>query len=171
MLKSFANKISIYVILLTALLFIVTALTVYRLSYSLVQKEAVTNAYSQIKALKLEMENVLDPVSVTMENSAPIAEKLAMNNSDTTEFLSLISSILTNTPHLTDIAVSLEPYLYRDMPRFTAYAIRTEDSVGKAVPVLLLHSSERQGRPFHRSFMRQLGDRLDYPHDRQHQAL
>ena len=129
MLKSFANKISIYVILLTALLFIVTALTVYRLSYSLVQKEAVTNAYSQIKALKLEMENVLDPVSVTMENSAPIAEKLAMNNSDTTEFLSLISSILTNTPHLTDIAVSLEPYLYRDMPRFTAYAIRTEDSV------------------------------------------
>lgn len=127
--KSFANKISIYVILLTALLFILTSLTVYRLSYSLVQKEAVSNAYSQLKALKLEMENVLNPVSTALDNIAPIAEKLALSDGDTTEFLSLISSILTNTPHLTDIALSLEPYQYHGTPRFTAYAIKAEDTV------------------------------------------
>lgn len=60
--RSFSTRISLYVILLTALLFLIATLTVFRFSYGLVRKEAVTNAYSQLKALNLEMETYSAPL-------------------------------------------------------------------------------------------------------------
>lgn len=129
MFKSFANKISVYVILLTAALFLITAITVNRYSYRYVRSEAITNAFSQLKALNMEMEGTLSSISTAMNNIAPRAEWLALNSSDTTEFMSLLRDVLANTPQLTDIVISLKPYFYRDHHTFSAYAFKGDDSI------------------------------------------
>ena len=129
MFKSFADKISVYVILLTAVLFLITAVTVNRYSYRHVRSEAVTNAFSQLKALNMEMEGTLGSISTAMNNIAPRAERLALNNSDTADFLGLLRDVLANTPQLTDIVICLEPYFYQGEYRFAAYGIKEKDSI------------------------------------------
>lgn len=127
--RSFSTRISLYVILLTALLFLIATLTVFRFSYGLVRKEAVTNAYSQLKALNLEMENVLSPIAAVIDNTVPRAEKMAVQSRDTSDFLRLASDVLRNTPQLTDIIIALEPYYYRNRKQFAAYAIKEGDTI------------------------------------------
>lgn len=129
MFKSFADKISVYVILLTAVLFLITAVTVNRYSYRHVRSEAVTNAFSQLKALNMKMEGTLGSISTAMNNIAPRAERLALNNSDTADFLGLLRDVLANTPQLTDIVICLEPYFYQGEYRFAAYGIKEKDSI------------------------------------------
>ena len=87
--RRFSTRISLYVILLTAILFLTASVTVYKISYDLVRKEAVTNAFSQLRALNMEMENVLSPIASVINNIASRAEIMAIGNRDTSDFLRL----------------------------------------------------------------------------------
>ena len=127
--RSFSRRISLYVILLTAVLFLTAALTVFKISYDMVRKEAVTNAFSQLRALNLEMENALTSIASAIDNSVPSAERMAVYNRDTSDFLRLLEDLLANTPQLKDMAIALEPYYYRNQKQFTAYAINNDDSI------------------------------------------
>ena len=127
--RTFSTRISLYVILLTAILFLTASVTVYKISYDLVRKEAVTNAFSQLRALNMEMENVLSPIASVINNIASRAEIMAIGNRDTSDFLRLSEDILRNTPQLKDIAIALEPYYYRNQKQFTAYSINENGSI------------------------------------------
>ncbi len=127
--RRFSTRISLYVILLTAILFLTASVTVYKISYDLVRKEAVTNAFSQLRALNMEMENVLSPIASVINNIASRAEIMAIGNRDTSDFLRLSEDILRNTPQLKDIAIALEPYYYRNQKQFTAYSINENGSI------------------------------------------
>lgn len=127
--RRFSTRISLYVILLTAALFLTASVTVYKINYDMVRKEAVTNAFSQLRALNLEMENVLNPIASVINNIASRAEIMAVGDRDTSDFLRLIGDVLRNTPQLKDIAIALEPYYYRNQKQFTAYAINESDSI------------------------------------------
>ena len=127
--RRFSTRISLYVILLTAALFLTASVAVYKISYDLVRKEAVTNAFSQLRALNLEMENVLNPIASVINNIASRAEIMAVGDRDTSDFLRLIGDVLRNTPQLKGIAIALDPYHYRNQKHFTAYAINESDSI------------------------------------------
>ena len=127
--RTFSTRISLYVILLTAVLFLTASVTVYKINYDSVRKEAVTNAFSQLRALNLEMENVLSSVSSAIDNMVPRAEIMAVENRDSSDFLLLLKDILRNTPQLKDIAIALEPYYYRHQKQFAAYSINEGDSI------------------------------------------
>lgn len=127
--RSFSTRISLYVILLTAALFVATTLTVYRITYRIVRHEAITNAFSQLRAVNIEMENILVSVATALENTAPIAQTLARSDIDSAEFLNLIETVLSNTPQLTDIVIALEPYYYRNTKKFAAYAVNKEGRI------------------------------------------
>ena len=81
--RTFSTRISLYVILLTAVLFLTASVTVYKINYDSVRKEAVTNAFSQLRALNLEMENVLSSVASAIDNMVPRAEIMAVEGRDT----------------------------------------------------------------------------------------
>ena len=119
--RRFSTRISLYVILLTAALFLTASVTVYKINYDMVRKEAVTNAFSQLRALNLEMENVLSSVASAINNMVPRAEIMAAESRDTSDFLLLLKDVLKNTPQLKDIAIALEPYYYRHQKQFAAY--------------------------------------------------
>ena len=121
--RTFSTRISLYVILLTAALFLTASVTAYKINYDSVRKEAVTNAFSQLRALNLEMENVLSSVASAINNMVPRTEIMAVENRDTSDFLLLLKDILKNTPQLKDIAIALEPYYYRHQKQFAAYSI------------------------------------------------
>ena len=127
--RTFSTRISLYVILLTAVLFLTASVTAYKINYDSVRKEAVTNAFSQLRALNLEMENVLSSVASAINNMVPRAEIMAVESRDTSEFLLLLKDILRNTPQLKDIAIALEPYYYRNQKQFAAYSISEGDSI------------------------------------------
>ena len=127
--RTFSTRISLYVILLTAVLFLTASVTVYKINYDSVRKEAVTNAFSQLRALNLEMENVLSSVASAIDNMVPRTEIMAVENRDTSDFLLLLKDILRNTPQLKDIAIALEPYYYRHQKQFAAYSINEGDSI------------------------------------------
>ena len=127
--RTFSTRISLYVILLTAVLFLTASVTVYKINYDSVRKEAVTNAFSQLRALNLEMENVLSSVASAIDNMVPRAEIMAVEGRDTSDFLLLLKDILRNTPQLKDIAIALEPYYYRNQKQFAAYSISEGDSI------------------------------------------
>ena len=127
--RTFSTRISLYVILLTAALFLTASVTVYKINYDSVRREAVTNAFSQLRALNLEMENVLSSVASAINNMVPRTEIMAVENRDTSDFLLLLKDILRNTPQLKDIAITLEPYYYRHQKQFTAYSINEGDTI------------------------------------------
>ena len=127
--RRFSTRISLYVILLTAALFLTASVTVYKINYDMVRKEAVTNAFSQLRALNLEMENVLSSVASAINNMVPRAEIMAAESRDTSDFLLLLKDVLKNTPQLKDIAIALEPYYYRHQKQFAAYSISEGDSI------------------------------------------
>ena len=127
--RRFSTRISLYVILLTAALFLTASVTVYKINYDSVRKEAVTNAFSQLRALNLEMENVLSSVASAIDNMVPRTEIMAVENRDTSDFLLLLKDILRNTPQLKDIAIALEPYYYRHQKQFAAYSINEGDTI------------------------------------------
>ena len=127
--RTFSTRISLYVILLTAVLFLTASVTVYKINYDSVRKEAVTNAFSQLRALNLEMENVLSSVASAIDNMVPRTEIMAVENRDTSDFLLLLKDILRNTPQLKDIAIALEPYYYRHQKQFAAYSINEGDTI------------------------------------------
>ena len=101
--RRFSTRISLYVILLTAALFLTASVTVYKINYDMVRKEAVTNAFSQLRALNLEMENVLSSVASAINNMVPRAEIMAAESRDTSDFLLLLKDVLKNTPQLKDV--------------------------------------------------------------------
>ena len=127
--RTFSTRISLYVILLTAALFLTASVTAYKINYDSVRKEAVTNAFSQLRALNLEMENVLRPVASVINNLVSRAELMVLSDRDTSDFLRLIEDVLKNSPQLKDIAIALEPYYYRHQKQFTAYSINEGDSI------------------------------------------
>ena len=87
------------------------------------------DAFSQLRALNLEMENVLSSVASAIDNMVPRAEIMAVEGRDTSDFLLLLKDILRNTPQLKDIAIALEPYYYRNQKQFAAYSISEGDSI------------------------------------------
>ena len=130
--RTFSTRISLYVILLTAVLFLTASVTVYKINYDSVRKEAVTNAFSQLRALNLEMENVLSSVASAIDNMVPRAEIMAVEGRDTSDFLLLLKDILRNTPQLKDIAIALEPYYYRNQKQIRSSSPPTPSA--KATP-------------------------------------
>ncbi len=127
---SFAAKLSFYIILLTALLFIGSILIVSFYSHKLIRDEAIRNAFNQLKSVNLEIDNVLIGVSVAVDNLSDEVrrEALSINNRD--KLFEITKKIVSQNPHIIGSCIALEPYYYPDTKYFSPYSFKvSKDSI------------------------------------------
>lgn len=125
--RSFSTRISLYVILLTAALFIFATLLVYRVSHNIIREEAIAKTFNQLNSLNLQTENVLTSVSSAVDNIAPEVSGIATGGRlDTAALISVCENLLNNTPHICDAIIAVNPYYYKGHIRVAAYSYKDE---------------------------------------------
>lgn len=124
--SSFAARMSFYVILLTAVLFIGASITISIYSRSIIRNDAIKNATNQLKSTNLEIENVLLGVSVAIDNLADEVRDEALKGNKK-QLFELTKKVVAQNEHVKGCDIGLEPYFFRDIKYFSPYALQKED--------------------------------------------
>lgn len=128
--RSFSTRISLYVILLSAALFLIATVLVYRASHRIIMDEAIAKTFNQLNSLNLQMENVLTSVSTAVDNMAPEVSRItAGEHPDTTVLKRICEDLLINTPHIYDAIIAVKPYYYEDYIRLAAYSHKDSSGI------------------------------------------
>jgi phosphoserine phosphatase RsbU/P len=126
--NSFSARLSFYVILLTALLFVGASIAVSNYSRKLIKKEAIRNASNQLKATNLEIETILLGVSVAIDNlSEEVVEQAELGNRE--NIFEITKKVVKQNEHIIGSDIALEPYYFPDTKYFSPYSFDRGDSI------------------------------------------
>lgn len=128
--RSFAAKMSFYVILMAGLLFVASSVFVSYYSRSLIKDEAIRNAFNQLKSVNLEIENVLQGVSVAVDNMEDEIRRAVMKGPANKDEVYRLSRLLVEkNVNIIGCDIALEPYYYPSQKYFAAFSLRTGDTI------------------------------------------
>jgi len=124
---SLSARLSIWVVLFTALIFIAALSYIYMMSRQAVEREAVNRATQVLNNTTLRVNAILDDVEIAANN----LDWLVFRELDHSEAMfDLSRNVLLNNPDLYGCSISFEPGFFKERGRyFSAYAYREDGSV------------------------------------------
>src|SRR5574344_403878 len=93
--KSFSVRLSLWITLFTAILFVLTVTVLYGYTVHIIRKEAVGRCRSELSKTTQKIDNILNTVEVTMNNMVWIVNK---HKDDPDYMPTLTKRILENNP-------------------------------------------------------------------------
>lgn len=114
---SFSARLSLYITLITALIFIVALVVFFTYSRSLVKQEALRNAESVLNSTNMRIDNTMQSVEIAMDNLSWLAEQ---NISTPDSMYGITRRMLINNDIIVGSTVAFEPNFYKDKGIFFA---------------------------------------------------
>ncbi|MEG2790422.1 MAG: SpoIIE family protein phosphatase [Odoribacter sp.] len=124
---SFSARLSLYITLITALIFIVTFVVFFAYSRSLVKQEALRNAESLVNSTNLHIDKVMQSVETAVDNLAWLVEE---NLCSPDSMYGITRRMLINNKIVVGSAIAFEPYFYKDKGLFfSPFSFRSDGKV------------------------------------------
>lgn len=122
--RSFSARLTFYVVLIVAVIFLLASVIFFLYARRIVQQEAVRHAESELTGTLLRIENVLQTVETAADNMVWAIEE----NLDSPDSLYRITQrFLQNNPVITGSSIAFEPdYFPEKGTRFAPYTYRTK---------------------------------------------
>lgn len=133
---SFSLRMSLYILIASATIFILTFLISFHQSNEMVKEEAIKHAQVSLEKTVLEIDKVLNSVETAVQNIS----WLVANNLDEPEYMyTLTRQMLLSNPHVVGSAIAFEPayypekgvlycpYSFRQGPELKGKQLGTED--------------------------------------------
>ena len=118
--RKLATRLSVWIVLLTALIFLAALGFLFAQSRKTVRQEAISRATQTLESTVLRVTDILDRVIVATDNTAWLIPR-HLNAPDSMFVYS--ARILQNNPFLNGCSISFEPYYFPDRGRwFSAYS-------------------------------------------------
>lgn len=128
--SSFTLRLSLYVILFSAFLFLLSASVSCLRSAKLIEKEATESAFGQLKCVNLEIENILTKVSTALDNIAiTVADELNKENPNPELLYEYTRFVVEKNSIIIGSVIALEPFFYKDKKYFAPYTFRNDSSI------------------------------------------
>lgn len=112
---SFSARLSLYITLITAVIFITAFMVFFAYSRSLVKQEALRNAESVLSSTNIRIDNVMRTVETAMDNVSWLVEQ---HLSTPDSMYSITRRMLISNEMVVGSAVAFEPYFYQDKGLF-----------------------------------------------------
>ncbi|MBQ3153050.1 MAG: SpoIIE family protein phosphatase [Bacteroidaceae bacterium] len=126
-LKSFSLRLTLYILLTAATIFVITLLLSYYSAYSHVHSEAQEKAEVTLDNTILQIDNVLNSVETAVHNIAWLVPT-ALDNPE--YMYSLTKKLIESNPYICGSAIAFEPFSFEDKGRFySPYSYREGDSI------------------------------------------
>ena len=125
--QSLSRKLSLWIVLFAALIFIVTLGFMFSQSLRTVRQEAIDRATKELDNTVLRVNSILQRVETATDNT----DWLVLRHLDTPDSMFVYSRrILMNNPDLNGCSIAFEPYYFRDRGRyFSAYSYYENDEI------------------------------------------
>ena len=125
--QSLSRKLSLWIVLFAALIFIVTLGFMFSQSLRTVRQEAIDRATKELDNTVLRVNSILQRVETATDNT----DWLVLRHLDTPDSIFVYSRrILMNNPDLNGCSIAFEPYYFRDRGRyFSAYSYYENDEI------------------------------------------
>lgn len=119
--KSLSTRISVWVVLFAAFIFIAALGVFFAESRQAVRREAINNATQVLENTVQRVDNILKGVKVATENTAWLVGR---HLEEPDSMFTYSRSILLNNPNLNGCSIAFEPFHYREKGLyFSAYAL------------------------------------------------
>ena len=126
---SFSARLSLYVVLMTSLVFIAASVIFFLFSKRIVKQEAVRHANSELSATVHQIEDVLHWVQVAAENMEWAVEQ---NLSRPDSLYHLTRLMIRNNPMIIGSSIAFEPFYYPEKGKmFAPYSYVDNDNIIK----------------------------------------
>ena len=118
--QSLSRKLSLWIVLFAALIFIVALGFMFKQSLGAIRQEAVEQATKELENTVLRVNNILQRVETATDNT----DWLVLRHLDSPDSMFVYShNILRNNPYLNGCSIAFEPYYYKDRGKyFSAYS-------------------------------------------------
>ncbi|MBR2497778.1 MAG: hypothetical protein IKB63_05455, partial [Parabacteroides sp.] len=127
LLRSFSTRLSLFIFLVSASVFIVTFLAYYGSARSEVEEEAAKHAQSTVSNAILKIEDLLNSVEVAIKNTAWIIPK---HLDDPDYMYGATQVLLKNNPFIFGSSIAFEPSFYPEKGvMYAPYSYREGDSI------------------------------------------
>lgn len=127
LIRSFSTRISLYILLITGILFSVAFFIFYQSARRQVQVEAERNVSASLENTILHIDDVLHSVEVAVTNNAWQIDRY-IDRPDS--MYSVVRRLLEDNPVIMGSAIAFEPNYYPDKGRFfSPYAYRQENGI------------------------------------------
>ena len=121
--KSFSARLSIWVVLFTALVFLTMMIYAVSISRQSVKREAMKTAGQVLENTELRLDSIIDEVEAIADN----VEWLVYRHLDSPEsMLEYTRSAVQGNRFLSGCSISFEPYFFEGMKYFSAYSSNTD---------------------------------------------
>ena len=114
-LKSFSLRLTLYILLTAATIFVITLLLSYYSAYSHVHSEAQEKAEVTLDNTILQIDNVLNSVETAVHNIAWLVPT-ALDNPE--YMYSLTKKLIESNPYICGSAIAFEPFSFADKGLF-----------------------------------------------------
>lgn len=124
---SFSTKLSLYILLVVAFVFVAGFVWNYRSSRNYVSNEAVERVQGSLDGVIMKIDNVLNSVETAVKNMSWV---VADNIDDPESMYRLTRMMLVDNPFITGSAVAFEPNYFEEKGLyFSPYSYRVGDSI------------------------------------------
>lgn len=126
---SFSARLSLYVVLITSLVFIAASVIFFLFSKRIVKQEAVRHANSELSATVYQIEDVLHRVQAAASN---MEWAVKQNLSQPDSLYRLTRLMIRNNPMIIGSSIAFEPFYYPEKGKmFAPYSYKDNDSILK----------------------------------------
>ena len=126
--KSFATKLSFYVLLFVFLIFLITFWFLYFFTSRTIHESAENKAMSLLEITKLKIEDVFTTAKTIPQN---VQWAIIEKGIEPDSLYSLTHQIIENNSYISGAAVAFEPYHFKDKGYyFSPYSYREGDKIG-----------------------------------------
>ena len=124
---SFSTKLSLYILLVVAFVFVAGFVWNYRTSRDFVSNEAVERVQASLNGTVMKIDNVLNSVETVIKN---MSWEVSENCDDPESMYKLTRMMLVNNPFISGSAVAFEPNYFKEKGLyFSPYSYRVGDSI------------------------------------------
>ena len=124
---SFSTKLSFYILLVVALIFVSGFVWNYRTSRNFVADEAVERVRASLDGAVIKIDNVLNSVETAVKNMSWVVVE---NRYDADKMYKITNMMLVDNPFIIGCAVAFEPgYFKTEGHFFSPYSYRVGDSI------------------------------------------
>ena len=125
--QSMSTRMSIWVVLIVAVIFTTALGIMFYYSRNAVQEEALQKGRETLENTSLYIDNTMSQVEIAADN---IKWHVEQNLQHPDKMFSLSRQILSSNPYLTGCSIAFEPYYYSSKGKyFSAYSYNGRDSI------------------------------------------
>lgn len=125
--SSFSLRLSLYILLITTFIFVITLVVTYRTASRHVQNEVVDHAQASLDNTILQINTILQDVETAVESISPMIGEMVQNAD---AMYDITHQLLTNNPGIVGSAIAFAPNFYTDKGEYFApYSYRQGEEI------------------------------------------